>query len=103
MNIKYILTGIAVMAVTTYIIRMLPMVIFRKKITGQWIQSFLYYVPYTVLAAMTFPAIFNSTGSKESAVAGCIAAVILAYFKRGLLTVALGSAAAVLVIQLLGY
>lgn len=103
MNVKYLLIGIAVMAITTYIIRMLPMVIFRKKIKSKWIQSFLYYVPYSVLAAMTFPAIFNSTGSKESAVAGCIVAVILAFFKRSLLTVALGSSAAVLIIQLLGY
>lgn len=103
MNYKYLLAGIAVMALTTYLIRMLPMVIFRKKISNQWVQSFLYYVPYTVLAAMTFPAIFSSTGSKESAVAGCIVAVLLAYFKRGLLTVALGSATAVLIIQLIGY
>ena len=103
MNYKYLLAGIAVMAITTYLIRMLPMVIFRKKISNQWIQSFLYYVPYTVLAAMTFPAIFSSTGSKESAIAGCIVAILLAYFKRGLLTVALGSAAAVLIMQLIGY
>lgn len=103
MNVKYLLAGIAVMAITTYIIRMLPMVIFRKKITNKWIQSFLYYVPYSVLAAMTFPAIFSSTGSKESAIAGCIVAVILAFCKRSLLTVALGSSAAVLLIQLLGY
>jgi len=103
MNYKYLLAGIAVMALTTYLIRMLPMVIFRKKISNRWVQSFLYYVPYTVLAAMTFPAIFSSTGSKESAVAGCIVAVLLAYFKRGLLTVALGSAAVVLITQLIGY
>ena len=101
MNVKYLLAGIAAMAITTYIIRMLPMVIFRKKITNKWIQSFLYYVPYSVLAAMTFPAIFNSTGSKGSAIAGCFVAVILAFFKRSLLTVALGSSAAVLIIQLL--
>lgn len=103
MNFKYILAGIAVMAITTYLIRMLPMVIFRKKITNQWIQSFLYYVPYSVLAAMTFPAILNSTNSKESAIAGCIVALLLAYFKKGLLTVAVGSSVAVFIIQLIGY
>ena len=101
MNYKYLLAGIAVMAITTYLIRMLPMVIFQKKISNKWIQSFLFYVPYTVLAAMTFPAILNSTGSKESAIAGCIVAIILAYFKRGLLTVAVGSSVAVLIMQLL--
>ena len=63
MNTGYLIVGIAVMALTTYLIRMLPMVIFRKKITNVRIQSFLYYVPYTVLAAMTFPAVFSSTGS----------------------------------------
>lgn len=90
------------MALVTYIIRATPMVIFRKKIKNKWIQSFLYYVPYVVLAAMTFPAVFFSTGSQISAVAGCIVAVVLAYFKRGLLTVAVGAALAAFVVQILG-
>ncbi len=100
MSTGYIIIGIAVMALTTYLIRMLPMVIFRKKITNVRIQSFLYYVPYTVLAAMTFPAVFSSTGSTEASVAGCVAAVILAYFKRGLLTVAVGASAVAYIVQL---
>lgn len=91
------------MALITYLIRMLPMAIFRKKITDVRIQSFLYYVPYAVLAAMTFPAIFSSTGSKISAAAGCFAAVLLAYFKKGLLTVAVGAAAVVFVVQMAGF
>ncbi len=103
MNTKYLLGGIAVMALTTYIIRMLPMVIFRKKITNKWVQSFLSYVPYSVLAAMTFPAIFKSTGSIESAVAGCMAAILLAYFRRGLLTVAVGASTAAFILLVLGY
>ena len=103
MNFKYILIGISVMAITTYLIRMLPMVIFRKKISNQWVQSFLYYVPYSVLSAMTFPSILNSTGSRESAVAGCIIAIILAYFKKSLLTVAVCSSIAAFITQLLGY
>ena len=102
MSNGYIIMGIAVMALTTYLIRMLPMAIFRKKITNRRIKSFLYYVPYAVLAAMTFPAIFDSTGTTISAVAGCVAAILLAYFKRGLLTVAVGAAAVVLVFQMLG-
>lgn len=101
-SIKYILIGIAVMAVVTYLVRMLPMVIFRKKITSVRVQSFLYYVPYAVLAAMTFPAIFSSTGSRISAVVGCIVAVSLAYLKKGLLTVAVGAAAAVFIVQMIG-
>lgn len=103
MNTGYILMGIAVMAIMTYLIRMLPMAIFRKKITNVRVQSFLYYVPYAVLSAMTFPAIFSSTGSKLSAAAGCAAAVILAYFRRGLLTVAVGAAAVVYLVQLAGF
>lgn len=102
MSTGYIIMGIAVMAVTTYVIRMLPMAIFRKKITNRRVRSFLYYVPYAVLAAMTFPAIFSSTGTTVSAAAGCVAAILLAYFKRGLLTVAVGAAAVVLVFQMLG-
>lgn len=102
MSNGYIVLGIIVMAFTTYLIRMLPMAIFRKKITNIRVRSFLYYVPYAVLAAMTFPAIFSSTGTTISAVAGCVAAVLLAYFKRGLLTVAVGAAAVVFVFQMLG-
>ena len=102
MKIGYLVLGIAVMALTTYLIRVLPMVIFRKKITNRFVKSFLYYVPYTVLAAMTFPAVFSSTDSVVSAWIGCIVAVVLAYFRRGLLTVAVGAAAAVLVAQLMG-
>ena len=91
------------MALVTYLVRVLPMVIFRKKITNVWVKSFLYYVPYAVLSAMTFPAIFTSTGSYPSAVAGCGAAVVLAYFKKGLLTVAVGAASAVFIVQFIGF
>lgn len=90
----YVIGGIIIMALMTYLIRVLPMVVFRKKIENNRIKSFLYYIPYTVLAAMTFPAIFSSTDSSLGALAGCVAAVLLAYFKKGLLVVALGAAAA---------
>ena len=103
MDTLYLLICIASMALTTYLIRSLPMVVFRKKITNIRIRSFLYYVPYTVLAAMTFPAIFNSTGSLISGIAGCVTALVLAYFKRGLLVVALGASAVALLVKFLGY
>lgn len=103
MSTAYIIAGIAVMALVTYLVRMLPMVIFRKKITNLRVKSFLYYVPYAVLSAMTFPAIFSSTGTYVSAIAGCGAAVGLAYKGKGLLTVAVGAAAAVFVVQMLGF
>lgn len=103
MSTGYLLLGIAVMAAVTYLVRMLPMAIFRKKITDVRIRSFLYYVPYAVLSAMTFPAIFSCTGSKISAAAGCLTAVLLAYFRKGLLTVAVGAAAVVFVVQMAGF
>lgn len=103
MSTGYMIAGIAVMALVTYLVRVLPIVIFRKKITNVRIKSFLHYVPYAVLSAMTFPAIFTSTGTYPSAVAGGAIAVILAYKGKGLLTVAVGAAAAVFIVQMAGF
>ena len=103
MKLSYILLGIAVMAGVTYLIRMIPMVFFRKKIENVWIQSFLYYVPYAVLTSMTFPSVFSSTGSSLSAIIGCIVAMVLAFFERSLLIVAVGAAGAAFVVQILGF
>ena len=102
MEMQYLILGMIVMSAMTYAIRVTPMVVFRKKITNQWIKSFLYYVPYAVLSAMTFPAVFYCTESKGSAGVGCIVAIILAYFKRSLLTVAVGAAVGVYVAVMLG-
>ncbi len=85
---KYWFLQLAVMAGVTYLIRMLPLVIFRKKIENKFIQSFLYYIPYAVLAAMTFPAVFSSTGGLASALVGLAVALLLAFFEKGLVTVA---------------
>ena len=102
MNTAYLLRSIGIMALVTYLIRAIPMIVFRNKIKNQWIQSFLYYVPYVVLSSMTFPAVFYSTGSVISAVAGCIAGILLAYANKGLLTVAVGAALTAFVIQIVG-
>ena len=83
------------MAAVTYLIRMLPFVVFRKPIKNRFIKSFLYYVPYAVLGAMTFPAILYSTSNLMSAVVGLAVSVILAWFGRGLLTVAVSACVAV--------
>lgn len=85
---------IAVMAVVTYLIRMIPFTFFRKKITSRFFRSFLYYIPYAVLSAMTIPAIFYSTGSLITSVVGTVVAVILAYFDLPLIVVALSASAA---------
>ena len=85
---------IAVMAVVTYLIRVLPFAFFRQKRKSQFIKSFLYYVPYAVLSAMTIPAIFYSTGNITTAVAGTAVALILAYFDLPLIVVALAASGA---------
>ena len=85
---------IIVMGLVTYLIRMIPFVFFRKKIKSRFFRSFLYYIPYAVLSAMTIPAIFYSTGSVATAVAGTVAAAVLAYFGLPLIVVALAAAAA---------
>ena len=88
------------MALTTYLIRMLPLTIFRKPIKSRFLKSFLHYVPYACLTAMTFPAILTSTASVVSGAAALVVAVFLAYKGKPLLTVALASSAAVLLTEL---
>lgn len=78
-----ILMYILVMAGVTYLIRMLPLVLFRKKIESQFVKSFLYYVPYAVLGAMTFPDILSSTASVWSAVAGLAMAIFMSIKGEG--------------------
>ena len=88
---------IAVMAGVTYLIRMIPFTAFRKQIKSKFFRSFLYYVPYAVLSAMTIPAIFYSTGDITTAAVGTAVAVLLAYFDLPLIVVALAASAAALV------
>ena len=90
---------VLVMAVVTYLIRMLPLAIWRKEITSPFVKSFLYYVPYACLAAMTFPAILSSTSNVVSGAVGFAVALYLAYKEKSLLTVALFACAAVFVVE----
>ena len=89
-----ILIYIAVMAGVTYLIRMIPFTLFRKKIKSPFFRSFLYYIPYAVLSAMTIPAIFYSTGNIKTSVIGTIVAVGLAYLGLPLIVVALAASGA---------
>ena len=91
---------LVVMALVTYLIRMIPFTLFRKEIKSVFFRSFLAYVPYAVLGAMTFPSIFFATSSLPSAIAGTVVALILAFFRRSLLTVAVGAAGTALVVEL---
>ena len=92
---------VAVMAVTTYLIRAIPLTLMKKPIRSRFLRSFLHYVPTACLTAMTFPAILESTASTVSGVAALTVAVVLAYFGKSLLTVALASSAAVLLTEVL--
>lgn len=87
------------MALTTYLIRVLPLTIFRKPIKSRFVKSFLHYVPYACLTAMTFPAILSSTASILSGAAALIVAVLLAYRGKSLLMVSLAASAAVMVTE----
>lgn len=100
MDFMTFLPYLVVMAGVTYLIRVIPFVLINKKIENRFINSFLYYIPYTVLAAMTFPAILCATGSIISAAAGLLTAIFIAYKGKGLLTVAVGACLAVLIVEL---
>lgn len=96
MNYTYIITAVLTMAVVTYLVRALPLAVFRKKIQNKYIKSFLEYIPYAVLAAMTFPQILYSAGPIAAGSAGLVVALILAYMEKSLLTVAAGASIAAL-------
>lgn len=86
---KMFFAYLAAMALVTYAIRMIPFTIMRTKIKSPYIRSFLFYVPYSVLGAMTFPYIFYATGNVVTATLGTVVAFVLAYFNCSLLTVAI--------------
>lgn len=90
-----------IMAGVTYLIRVLPFVIFKGKITNRFVKSFLFYVPYAVLGAMTFPAILFSTGNYVASLAGLITACILAFREKSLLTVAIFACISSLAVNLI--
>lgn len=90
---------ILVMAVTTYLIRMLPLTLFQKEIKNTFIKSFLYYVPYACLTAMTIPAIFYATSGVISALVGLLVAVVLGWMGKNLPTVAVWACLAVFVTE----
>ena len=84
----FIVISIVVMALVTYLVRVIPLTCFRKKVKSRYIRSFLYYVPYAVLGGMTFPHIFYSTENTIYAIIGTGVALLLGYLERGLTTVA---------------
>lgn len=91
---------IAIVAVVTYIIRVLPLTLIRKPIKNRFVRSFLYYVPYVTLAVMTFPAIIYATESVYSGIAALVVGIVVAYLCDNLIIVALSSCAIVFVLEL---
>ena len=99
MDFSVFVKYLAVMAGVTYLIRLLPMLLIKRKIKNRYIRSFLKYLPYSVLSVMTVPAVFFSTSSVYSAVPAFIIAVVLSFFDRKLITVAAFSCLSVFVIE----
>ncbi|MDY3993840.1 AzlD domain-containing protein [Evtepia sp.] len=92
---------IAIVALVTYLIRVLPLTLIRREIKNRFIRSFLYYVPYVTLAVMTFPAIVHATDSIWSGVAALVVGVLVAWFSGNLFLVALSACGVVFLVELL--
>ena len=101
MELKRVLICVALMALVTYIPRVLPVTVFRKQIRSRFIRSFLDYTPYAVLGALTFPDVFFSTGHLFSAAGGTAVAIVLGYKGKSLVVVAVAAIAAVYNLELL--
>ena len=86
-------------SISFFLLRGVPLKKEKHKIKNKFFNSFLYYIPYTVLAAMTIPAIFTATGNLISAIAGLAVAIVLAYQRKSLIVVAVGACAAVFIIE----
>lgn len=91
---------VLVMAVTTYLIRVLPLLFFKKPIKSRFLRSFLHYVPVACLTAMTFPAILYATDHMISGIIGLAVAVLLALKNKSLIVVAAASCIAVFLTEL---
>lgn len=89
-----------IMAVVTYLIRMLPLTLIRKEIKNKTVRSFLYYVPYVTLAVMTFPAIISATGNQWTGIAGFVTALVMAYKGQGLFKVSVAACVVVFILEL---
>lgn len=101
LDMKRVAICVCIMALVTYLPRVLPLTLFRKQIKSRFIRSFLDYTPYAVLGAMTFPEVFTSTGSIYSAAAGTAVALILSYYRKGLVTVACSMIAVVYIVEMI--
>lgn len=99
MSVQKFFIYLAVMAGVTYLIRAVPFVLCQGKVENKYVKSFLAYVPYAVLGAMTFPAILYSTNGLVSGIAGTVTGLVLAYNRKSLLLVAVVSCAAAFLVE----
>ena len=100
MELQTFFIYLAVIAGSTYLIRVIPFVLVNRKVTNRYVRSFLYYIPYAVLAAMTVPAAFYATRSVISAVAGIAVAALVALKTKSLIVVASAACITVFVAEL---
>ena len=105
---NYVIVCMFLMFLTTYLIRVIPIGFVRKKMENLWIQDFIYYIPFSVLSAMTFPDVLYSTtatGTEPhisiSAVVATAVAIIMAWRKRGLVAVAIVAVLVAIAVELL--
>lgn len=101
MTTKSFFIYLIILSGSTYLIRAIPFAIIKEKINNRFVRSFLYYIPYAVLTAMTIPAIFYSTNWWLSAAVGLLLAIILSLKGKGLTTVAVAACAAVFAVELM--
>ena len=101
MTLSSMLIGVAIMFAVTYSTRALGLLLIRKPIRNRFIRSFLYYLPYSVLAVMVFPSMLFASVSLWAGIAGSLVALVLAFFRRGLLIVSLASIATVFFVEIL--
>ena len=101
MEFSKFLPYLLVMALVTYLVRLLPLLFIKKEIKSRFIRSFLYYVPYVVLTVMTFPTVLYATGNYLSGITAVAVCILLAYFGRGMMTVAVGGALSVFITELI--
>jgi branched-subunit amino acid transport protein len=101
MNNNNFFIYLLILVLTTYLIRAIPFSLITKKVTNKYIKSFLHYIPYTVLAAMTLPSALYVTGSVYSAVAGLIVALLVSVKKSNLTIVAVAAVLGSLIVEVI--
>ncbi len=96
-----VLASLCVMALTIYVIRMLPFLFLRKPITNKWFKSFLFYVPYVTLAVMTFPAILTATENPLAGAAALVVGLVVAWVNGDLFATAIACCVTVFLVGII--